>query len=261
MNMKNTMHRAPSCSRGFSLVELMVAMVAGLIVSGAVLAFTMSSFRSNGDYVRSTRLTQELRNTMDLVTRELRRAGYDDNALSYLARGTGSPFTHMSLATAGATANTFKCVLYAYDRTTHGGTHGVIDVDNGELRGIRVATRSVNNRNVGVLEYFESSGSIQPSCSGASPDYTTNPATCNATSGWCPLSDGTTLDIVTFELTDNRSLVGTAPTQVQLRDIGVLLQARLAGSTEFTRGMQSSVRVRSECYDTTMSHCSNTPAP
>jgi prepilin-type N-terminal cleavage/methylation domain-containing protein len=64
-------------SAGFSLVELMVAMVAGLIVTGAVVAFTMSTMKGNTEYVRSARLTQELRNSLDQVTRELRRAGYD----------------------------------------------------------------------------------------------------------------------------------------------------------------------------------------
>jgi len=248
--------------RGFSMVELMVGLVVGLIVSGSILAFTMSSFKSNSDYVQSTRLSQELRNTMDLVTRKLRRAGYDENALSYLAKGSGSPFTHLSLATAGASAGTYKCVIYAYDRD--GGTAGVIDLGNREVRGIRVATRTVNNRNVGVIEYAESSGGgtpVQPACDGASPNYGVYPATCNTASGWCPLTDGTTIDITKFELTDNRSTVGTAPTQVQLRDIGISMVGRIAGNTEFTRGMQSSVRVRSECYDTSMANCSNAPAP
>ncbi len=44
----------------------MVAMVAGMIVSAAVLMFFFSSMKSNGEYVQSTRLTQELRNTLDL---------------------------------------------------------------------------------------------------------------------------------------------------------------------------------------------------
>ena len=56
-------------ARGFSLIELMIAVALGLIVSIAIVAFMMSSFRSNGQFVQATRLTQELRNTMDLMTR------------------------------------------------------------------------------------------------------------------------------------------------------------------------------------------------
>jgi len=259
MNRSLAMKKSLKRMRGFSLVELMVGLVLGLIVSGAVLAFTMSTFKSNSDYVRSTRLSQDLRNTMDLITRELRRAGYDENALQYLAKGSGSPFSHLQLATAGAGANTYTCVIYAYDRD--GGTAGAIDLGNREVRGIRLMTRTVANRSVGVIEYAESAAGVQPACGGASPDYSTYPATCSAASGWCALTDGRTVDITKFEMTDKRSLVGTAPAQVQLRDIDISLVGRLAGSTEFTRGMQSSVRVRSECFDTTMSNCSNAPAP
>jgi prepilin-type N-terminal cleavage/methylation domain-containing protein len=84
MNNKNA-------SAGFSLIELMVALVAGLIVSSAVVAFMMSSFKSNAEYVQSTRLTQELRNSLDLVTRDVRRAGYNEKAMASLGTGTASP--------------------------------------------------------------------------------------------------------------------------------------------------------------------------
>ena len=56
---------APRKVAGFSLVELMVALVAGMVVAGAMLAFTVSSVRANSDFVAAARLTQELRNTLD----------------------------------------------------------------------------------------------------------------------------------------------------------------------------------------------------
>ena len=71
--------------RGFSLVELMVALVAGMIVAGAVLAFTISSVRSNSEFVTSARLMQELRTISQDREDELRRAGYDDDAMGYIA--------------------------------------------------------------------------------------------------------------------------------------------------------------------------------
>lgn len=56
-------------SRGFSLVELMISLAIGLIVVSAVLAFTLSSLTANSEYVQSTRLSQELRNSMDFISR------------------------------------------------------------------------------------------------------------------------------------------------------------------------------------------------
>ena len=90
--------------RGFSLVELMVAMVAGLVVGGAVLAFAIASMKSNADYLVSTRLTQDLRSTLDLVTRELRRSGYDEDSLGYISTSSGSDFARLLLDDETATA-------------------------------------------------------------------------------------------------------------------------------------------------------------
>lgn len=258
---------AAKFGQGFSLIELMVAMVAGLIVSGAVLAFTLASMKSNSDYMLSTRLTQELRNTLDLVTRDLRRAGYDEDALKYLASGNATPFSRIRLcndANACTAVNTtavvpptapITCAIYAYDRA--GGTDGVVDLSNGEVRAVRLKQRMVHGRTVGVVEYAISSGTTQPACGDASPDYNTYPPTCNGT--WCSLSDPAKLDITKLEITDGGMVVGTAPAQVQLRDLTIDMAGRLAGSTEFTRTIKSDVRIRTDCFDTTISNCALAP--
>ena len=99
---------------GFSLIELMIALVAGLVVAGAAVAFMVSSLRSNNDYVQATKLEQELRSNLDFVTRDLRRAGYDQDALSYInqpaSSAATSPFNRILIATGN------ECVIYAYDR-------------------------------------------------------------------------------------------------------------------------------------------------
>jgi type II secretory pathway component PulJ len=238
----------------------MIALAAGLIVSTAAVAFLMSSFRSNGEYVRSTKLTQELRSSLDLITRDLRRAGYDEKALAYLATSSGSQFSRMRLcdasdncAAAATPPNT--CVIYAYDRV--GGTDATITPEpgNGEIRGIRLKQRSVNGKTIGVIEYAVSTGTTKPVCSGLGPDYTAFPVTCNTTTTWCPLSDPAQLDITALTFTDT----GTATGGVQLRDIDVVLQGRIAGTTDFTRGVRSNIRIRSECFDSTLSNCSLSP--
>jgi len=226
---------------GFSLIELMLALVAGLLVSSAVLAFALSSMKSNGEHVLSTRLTQGLRNTLDLVSRDLRRAGYDQDALKHLATGTASPFSHIQLSG--------ECVIYSYDSGQTAGGEGVVELAKGEVRGVRRATRTVNGVSVGVIEYAESSTGVQPTCAGAAPNYSSFPVGCS-TNNWCPLSDPTMVDVTAFTLTDNRSVVGTkVGERVQMRDLGVLLTGRLVGNTEYTRSVSTSVRIRSDCFD------------
>lgn len=265
--MKSSFTRA----NGFTLVEMMVAIVAGMIVSLAVVTFMMSSMRSNGEYVQSTRLTQELRNTLDMVVRDVSRAGYNDDSLSYVSLPNTSPFAPIfikdaSPAVTPGTASTYVnadtdgCILYAYDRTypngtsTATGTAGDVDQNNGELRGIR---RVVAN-GVGVIEYGESTSTAVPACGGATADYSTNPATCNASSGWCPLSDPTRVDITRFMVIDKGNDVATT---MRVRDVGIFLEGRPVNVTNYVRAISSDVKIRSDCVAPTTAACAAAPSP
>lgn len=102
---------APSRAKvaGLSMIELMIAITLGLIVIGAVVTFAVSTIRSYSDNIRSTRLTQDLRNSMNLIVRELRRAGADSTSVSrVLTDSNPSAFTTMTV--------TGSCVSYEYDR-------------------------------------------------------------------------------------------------------------------------------------------------
>jgi prepilin-type N-terminal cleavage/methylation domain-containing protein len=263
-------HRHPSAAaRGFTLVELMIALVAGLLVSGAVLAFFLPSMRSNGEYVQSTRLTQDLRNTLDLITRDVRRAGSDDDALAYVGNANVSPFTPICLANGSSTTclgngGTGDCIIYAYDRTypngttTATGTPGTIDQGNGEVRGIR--RKSVTNaegRTVGVIEYARSTAGTRPHCDGAAATYTSYPAACNGV--WCPLSDPAKVDITALTIVNNSQVIGVNPSALMQREFDITLTGRIAGNTEFTRDVQTSLKIRSDCMRAAVSNCNARP--
>jgi Tfp pilus assembly protein PilW len=267
---------APGRQRGFGLVELMVSIVPGLVVSGAAVAFVVSSLGSNADFVRATRFNQDLRSNMEYVTRELRRAGYDENALKYIALSASnnavSPFATIKVV---RDAQDNSCVVYAYDGKTAAsggvGGPGKIDAAAGEVRAIRRMTRTVNGRLVGVMEVAQTSAAA-PSldCDAAGPDYASYPALCNDATGWCPLSDPMQIDITRFRVVD--ASVWTPPTQVaygsKVRDLDLTMGGVLVGKNEYVREMQSSVRVRAECLrpvaslstpDTTGTLCDTAP--
>jgi len=246
-------------SRGFSLVELMISLAIGLIVVTAVLAFTLSSLTANSEYVQSTRLSQELRNSMDFISRELRRAGYDENMNRYTAASTlsalvVSPFSRIFVdddADGDGTAND-GCVIYAYDRT--GGTPGVVERARGEIRALRLAFRTVDGQTMGVLEIGESATGLTPACNGGAPTYTNYPATCNTTSGWCALTDPRVINITGFTLDTSGYIVqaGTATsTPMTIREIGIGLDGQLRQSADgtVTRGISSRVKVRADCLE------------
>ena len=78
-------------AQGFSLIELMVALVVGLIVIGAVIALVMSIIRSNNQTILATRLTQEMRATMAVIAADIRRARGVDDPFQMTAPGA-NPF-------------------------------------------------------------------------------------------------------------------------------------------------------------------------
>lgn len=266
----------PSRNRGFGLVEMMVSIVPGIMVSGAAVAFVLSTLTSNTNFVRAARFNEDLRSNMDYVTRELRRAGYDENSMKYIAlsasNNTTSPFATIKVVRADADNS---CVIYAYDgRTaaTDAATGpGKLDIAGGEVHAIRRMTRTVNGNLVGVMEVAQSSAAASAiDCDAAGPNYASYPATCNDGTGWCPLSDPLQLDITRFRIVD--SSIWNPPTAVangsKIHDLDLTMSGVLLGANEYAREMQSSVRVRAECLrpvaatstpDTTGTLCDTAP--
>jgi hypothetical protein len=258
-----------------------------LLLSTAVIAFLLSSMRSNGEYVQSARLSQELRNTLDLVSRDLSRAGYNDSALSLDSLPIASPFAPVFVkdtvptVTAGSpatypNADGDGCILYAYDRTfplgfesnvacdalAGCGDPGVLDQANGEVRGFRRSCLDGacdgEADDVGVIEFAESGTGVTPACDGAGPDYSVNPAACNAATGWCPLSDPRLLDITRFMVVNTGSDLSNT---MRIRDYGLHLEGRLLRDDSFTRAVATDVKVRSDCINPLISNCASAPSP
>ncbi|MCA0239714.1 MAG: prepilin-type N-terminal cleavage/methylation domain-containing protein [Proteobacteria bacterium] len=68
--------RGPYRQKGLSLVELMVGITVGLFVAAAAAMLVANQLSSNRRLLLETQIQQDLRSTADIVTRELRRAGY-----------------------------------------------------------------------------------------------------------------------------------------------------------------------------------------
>jgi prepilin-type N-terminal cleavage/methylation domain-containing protein len=112
-------------ARGFSLVEMMVALALGLIVVTAVLALVLSIIRSNRQTLQSTRLNQELRATLAVIASDLRRARSVEDPLTTALLVSGNPYSAMR-------ANG-SCMVYAYDGAVDGPWH-IVRLENGHIR-------------------------------------------------------------------------------------------------------------------------------
>ncbi|MFG0833016.1 PilW family protein [Aeromonas bivalvium] len=112
---------------GFSLVELMVSMVAGLILVAAVTALFATILKANSTAMKVSRLNQEIQAITDMMARDIQRAGYDASAAtaSRMVSGAGpSPFyfdTDVDLMSETATgSNLYRCVRVSYDENGNG---------------------------------------------------------------------------------------------------------------------------------------------
>lgn len=95
--------------RGFTLVELMVALVVGLIVVLAAVGFVVSVAKANSENIQVTRLTQELRSLSEVMARELRRARYVADPVGLI--GSAGTDTRDAI-----TVNAAKdCIVFGYD--------------------------------------------------------------------------------------------------------------------------------------------------
>lgn len=107
---------------GFSLVELMVALVAGLVLLGSVLALVAANMQNNSLVIRDIRVTQESRALTGVMVAELRRNGYVGDAMRMIGAGFTHPdFPEVEVLAAG-------CIAYAYDADADGA------MDAGERR-------------------------------------------------------------------------------------------------------------------------------
>jgi prepilin peptidase dependent protein B len=66
----------PAFATGFTLVELMVGIVVGLIVIGGAIAVFVTTLVGSTNTIREARLNQEMRVAMDFMVEDIRRAGF-----------------------------------------------------------------------------------------------------------------------------------------------------------------------------------------
>lgn len=101
---------------GFSLVELLVSMTIALVVLSSVFSAFSTSVKASATSLKEIRLNQELRVIMDVMARDIRRAGYWSNADGLSANPFASPLTDVSI-----TDN--SCITYSYDLESDNAIH------------------------------------------------------------------------------------------------------------------------------------------
>jgi len=219
--MRTLHHRA---ERGLSLVELLVGVAIGLLAVAAAAMLAATQAREQRGAVHEARLMQELRSAVDLIGRDLRRAGArGDAAAGVWAAGasgvTANPYAAFAPAAAASDAASLR---YSRDASEN---HAL---DTNEEFGLRLAA--------GVVEMRIGSGS------------------------WQALTDSGTLVVTAFSLVPQTQQIelqdhctspcpsgSTAcPPRLVVRSVALRLSARSARDAGVERSLASHVRLRND---------------
>lgn len=124
-------------SKGFSLIELMVAMVIGLFVAAIVATMYVSIIRANSTTVQLSRLNMDMQAALDIIAGDIQRTGYASGAEAALERDSaGNPTSsaasnavHTAMFSAYASDGSVldlqnNCVLLRYDANGDGSITG-----------------------------------------------------------------------------------------------------------------------------------------
>jgi len=114
--------------KGFSLVELLVSMTIALIALAGVFSVFSHSVQANATSLKEIKLNQELRVILDVMGRDIRRAGYWSQADGF----TDNPF---STNEKEISVTNLNCITYSYDINSdnvinHNDNHGFKRVKN-----------------------------------------------------------------------------------------------------------------------------------
>jgi len=125
---------------GYNLIELMVAIVMGLIIIAATITIYISTIKASTDIVNSARLSHDLDSALALMVNDIRRAGYWGEA-KVGSDSRDNPFTdnatNLQFPSSG-------CVLYSYDADADGA------VDANEYYGFRLNEGNIQMRSSNI---------------------------------------------------------------------------------------------------------------
>jgi prepilin peptidase dependent protein B len=234
LSVRNGAPRRTVVAFGVGLVELLVAMTIGLVLLTGVLSIFSNSLQSNRFATQNSRLNQELNGAMEVMVRDVRRAGYwglAEDGIGNAAAYAANPFVaDIIVGDGGINTTTTGCVLFRYDRS-----------DDGSLQ---------DSERVG---YKLSSGAVQMLTAATSAAHS-----C-ASGTWESITDSK-LSTVTA-LTFGKTHVSASPSSgiVCTRDITITLTGQLVSDSTVTQTLTQLVRVRADWYGSSSTCPANTP--
>jgi prepilin peptidase dependent protein B len=209
-------HAARRKPSGFSLVETLVALAIGLLVVSAAIVAVNGSLRENHRLVLDARLHQDLRTAVEVMTRDLRRAGH------WAGASTGHTLNPYALALAPAAfdAKPLDQIAFAYSRDAV--ENHILDPN--ERFAYRLRRSAIEMQlGQGNWQAMTDAGTMTVSSLSFTPQ------------------------LQEIELTESRD--GACQPRLQVRSIALRIDAHATADRRIARSVQSVVRLRNDHVD------------
>ena len=217
--------RGPRRQRGIGLVEMMVSIALSLLAVGTMLVLMSNTLGAGSTTIQMSRLSQELRSAMQLMTRDLRRANFHATFLQCFGNtncrsdlGIASYVDRVRVSADG------ECIWFWLDRDADA------DLTDDAVGAFRLGAVD----DVGVIEMRVAGNAA---------------ADCDAVTGWEPITDYRVVDITGFVVDDSASYTDTltagGDTQV-VEKLRLTITGQMIRDNDVTRTIQDLVLVRNE---------------
>ena len=209
-------------------MEVLVAMSISLVVTASMIALMANSLSTTARVIKMTKLSDDLRVAMQMMTRDVRRSSYNSQAMQ--CYGNEDCTTDGSITVADDIKIVDgSCFWFEMDRGFNG------DSTDDSAGGFR--RNSDGEGSVGWLEMY--TGDTQPN------------DTCDGIEGWVAITDPDSIDITSFAVDDGLSyeeivlqdIDGNIVRQ-RVRKIRMNLQGQLVMDPSIVRRMEDIISVR-----------------
>lgn len=215
--------------RGAGLMEVLVAMSISLVVTAAMVALMVNSLGTTTRIIKMTKLSDDMRIAMQMMTRDVRRSSY--NANSMLCYSNKNCLEDGSVIAAGdINIDGGNCFTFLMDRDHDG------DSTENDAGGFRHVTKD----GVGLIEMW--TGDATPDCSDD-----------EGGTGWVQITDPDDMDIVTFNVDDALSYEDTIQDDAlgnemiqKVRKIRINMSGQLVLDNTIVRRVQDVINVRND---------------
>jgi len=216
--------------KGVGLMEVLIAMSISLVVTASMIALMANSLGTTARIIKMTKLSDDMRIAMQMMSRDVRRSSYNANSMFCYANDDCGTDGAATLAGDIIINNSNDCFTFLTDR----------DYDGDSTEDDAGGFRRVVSGGVGVIEMW--SGNSSPNCAAAA-----------GSSSWVQITNPDNMDIFVFSVDQNLSYTaeifndgaGTTLSQ-KVRRIRMNMRGRLVNDTTIVRRIEDVISVRND---------------